>query len=77
MDKLGGDVSDVLSTLERQLAAHGIMSESLGGEVQVVPVSSVTGEGLRYERHAMDWLLASPGYHTCSFSDHRASLVSY
>lgn len=47
MDKLGGDVGDVLSTLEKQLAVHGVMAESLGGDVQVVPVSAVTGEGLR------------------------------
>jgi len=47
VDKLGGYVEDVLSTLEKQLAVHGVMTENHGGDVQIVPVSAVTGEGLR------------------------------
>ena len=47
VDKLGGYVEDVISTLEKQLAVHGVMSENLGGDVQLVPVSAVSGEGLR------------------------------
>lgn len=49
VDKLGGNEADVaaaVSRIERQLAEHGIMSESLGGEVQIVPVSAVSGQGL-------------------------------
>lgn len=48
VDKLHGEeeMQAALSKIEHALAAHGIMSEALGGDVQVVPVSAVTGAGL-------------------------------
>ena len=49
VDKLGGseeDVAEALSKIDHALAAHGVMTESMGGEVQVVPVSAPTGKGL-------------------------------
>lgn len=48
VDKLQGpdEVAEACRKIETQLAEHGIMAESLGGDVQVVPVSAVTGEGL-------------------------------
>ena len=48
VDKLGGEeeVREAMVKITHALAAEGVMSESLGGEVQVVPVSAPTGEGL-------------------------------
>lgn len=48
MDKLGSpdEVKEAMQKIEQQLASHGVMTESLGGEVQMVPISAVKGEGL-------------------------------
>jgi len=48
VDKLGGEeeVKEAMVKIAHALAAEGVMCESLGGEVQVVPVSAPTGEGL-------------------------------
>jgi translation initiation factor IF-2 len=48
VDKLGGEseVQERLGAIEQELAARGVMSEALGGDVQLVPVSARKGLGL-------------------------------
>ncbi|KAM3573112.1 hypothetical protein VYU27_004923 [Nannochloropsis oceanica] len=48
VDKLGGkeEVDAAMGKIVHALAAEGVMCEGLGGDVQVVPVSAPTGEGL-------------------------------
>ncbi len=47
-DKLGSEaeVQERLRAIERELAARGVLSEALGGDVQLVPVSARKGQGL-------------------------------
>ena len=48
VDKLGGEaeVEERVHAIEQELAARGVLSERMGGEVQVVPVSARKGLGL-------------------------------
>jgi translation initiation factor IF-2 len=46
IDKNGVSVSESKKKIESQLSALNIITESFGGEVMVVPVSGITGEGV-------------------------------
>lgn len=45
ISKIDKDLSN-LDTIERQLLKHNVMSEKLGGQVPIVPISSVTGQNI-------------------------------
>ena len=46
MAQCGSALKDALSRIEQQLLEAGIATEAMGGDVQLVPCSGITGEGL-------------------------------
>jgi len=46
IDKPGVDREEALTRISNELASFGVMTEGLGGETQMCPVSGITGEGV-------------------------------